>query len=259
MIPLEDSLAKLRSERAEFRLESRHAIPDLVLLNYINEVEENAFAVIEFKNTQSIHRAWPNARAAFESAQLALLLTTDPQYDLAGARAWIYHLRKDRTFAEADEESFNSESGGFSSDAWYQGAVKEMEALWDELSPGKGRFIPQAELLLDQQPRRPDNWAGVSIAPTLRDRMKTITVGSSPSSNLDTAEVYNRAYSGLTRHSHPQMRLRPMGVRGTPNGPVTFEFEERNVAQEYESISALTAGATLLAIAALLVRSRHAI
>src|SRR5688500_12158683 len=90
--------ARYEDLRAAFEPTSEHFVPDIVLLGFLNEIEENVRAVEILADSVVPHRAFPNARAAFEGAQRALLLTTADDYDLAGGKAWLYYLRRDKEY-----------------------------------------------------------------------------------------------------------------------------------------------------------------
>lgn len=229
------ALGKLRPSRA-------HAIPDLVLLGFLNEVEENARVTALIGSSDLPHRGFPNARAAFEAAQLASLLVTDPDYDRAGARAWIYYLRKDRMFVELHPEEFRNPEK-LTPTQWFEAAVEEMASIWDDLDAGKGQLIKEAVRIVESQPRRPDNWAGVSIAPTLRDRMAQYSASRGYPVRTDAAAAYNRAYAALSRESHPRTRLRPIQVQGKPDGYADFDFEQRDPRWDAETALILATAA----------------
>lgn len=104
-----DALARaitgLKAAQAGFRPHAVFFVPDLVLLGYLREAEENASAVLALAESDVPHRAFPNARAVFEAAQLALVLTTHPDYRYAGALAWVHNLRRDHQL-QADMMAF---------------------------------------------------------------------------------------------------------------------------------------------------------
>ena len=239
--------------RAIFRPARAHALPDIVLLGFLNEIEENASVTTLIGSSEFPHRGFPNARSAFEAAQLALLLVTDPDYDRAGARAWVYYLRKDRVFAEMHPDDVQYPEK-LTPSQWFRAAVNEMADLWNDLDAGKGRLILDAEALVESQPRRPDNWAGLPIAPTLRDRLAGYAERHNLPVRTDAAEVYNRAYAALSRESHPRTRLRPIQVRGLPNGYAEFDFEPRDVASDADTALLLATGALAQGYLALVIR-----
>jgi hypothetical protein len=245
--------ARFLEDLAKFQVTRAHAIPDLVLLGFLNEVEENARATSIVGTSDLPHRGFPNARAAFEAAQLALLLVTDPEYDRAGARAWVYYLRKDRRFREMHPEEFRG-LDRLTPAEWFRSAVHEMAEVWNDLDSGKGQLILDAESLVESQPRRPDNWAALPIAPTLRDRLADYSRRHNAPVRSDAAEVYNRAYAALSRESHPRTRLRPIQVRGHPNGHAEFDFEERDLARDAETAVVLATASLSQGCLALAIR-----
>jgi hypothetical protein len=239
---------------ARFAPTRPHLVPDIALLGFLKDVEENSRAVLLFADTPLRHRAYPSARAAFEAAQLALLLVTDSEYDLAGARAWIYYLRRDRDFASQPRDGDAVTIQGLTPNAWFREAVDEIAEMWESFSPRKGQLIAEAERLVMQQPKRPDNWAGVPIARTLSDRMSALAQRTDRPISADAAKAYNNAYAALTRQSHPRTQLRPEEIRSTAGQEVSVRFEVPDFDEQYENAVSLTAGAVLHALAALRAR-----
>src|SRR3989442_10201532 len=92
---LESTLANLDAALSELPATATHLVPDLVLRSYLHDATENGRVVQFLLSSTFRHRVFPSARACFEAAEQALLLASDPKYDLAGAKAWVYGHRKD--------------------------------------------------------------------------------------------------------------------------------------------------------------------
>lgn len=168
----DDDLARFRRTSALLAPTAAHLIPDIVLQGFLNDLHENAEAAAEIAKGPRPHRAFPNARSAFETMQLSLLLVTSNDYDRDGARAWVYYLKKDREFTNLHDDA--ELVMGFSPDERFNAAVAEMAETWDDFAPGKGALIREAVAIVEKQPRRPDNWAGVPVAPTLASRFEEL-------------------------------------------------------------------------------------
>lgn len=255
MSVLATALAEFRAAKAKFTPTRAHLVPDLALLGLLCDVEENAEAVLALGATPVPHRAYPNARAAFEASQQALLLATEPDYDLSGARAWAFFLRNDREFVRGPRDGQTSTVMGLDPDSWFKAATEEMAETWETFAPGKGDVMKRAVALVEAQPRRPDNFAGVPIAPTLRDRLVALAAKAGKAGMPDAAALYNNAYAALSRESHPRTQLRPEDIRSGPDDTVRVRFEERDLAYRYGSAELLAAGALRQALAALGARS----
>jgi hypothetical protein len=209
-------------------------------------------------NSEFRHRAFPNARSCFEAAQQALMLTTDSDYDLAGAKAWVYAHRKDL------KQGMQAELAGLLDDLpdhlpakeYFAKRFQEMQETWNMFSPGKGDLLKNAEVALDRQPRRPDNWAGVDIASALETRLdampnpKRIQLPPTRPSAL-----LRGAYALLNRETHPHSsRLEPDSVRGSANGAVEFVFGSDSSAEQADLAEVLAISSLNLAMAALALR-----
>jgi hypothetical protein len=240
-----------------FRASGNHLIPDMVLMGFVSEVVESAHAVIALLAANLGHRAFPNARTAFEAMQQLLLLVTDADYDLAGAKAWIFFSRRDFALLDShgDSADLPTDPEEYPDKKGLDLALAEITKIWDRYSPGKGRMIAQAAEILAAQPRRPDNWAGVPIAPELQRRFLALAsrMGTTPLVS-DHARTYNATYSILTRESHPRTRFQPDRMMGHVNGPITFEYEPKE-AEAADNVTAIAAGAIAQTVVAMRIRS----
>lgn len=249
-------LQRLESLQTAFQASGSHLIPDMVLMGFVSEVVESARAVSTLLSANLGHRAFPNARTAFEAMQQLLLLVTDENYDLAGAKAWVFFSRRDfallTDFGNSADlplapEEFPEKSG-------LDLAIAEITKLWNDYSPGKGQLIIKAAEILATQPKRPANWAGVSIAPELERRFLALTREKGIStSEPEHARIYNATYSILSRESHPRTRFQPDRISGRINGPITFEYDP-NESDAARNVAAITAGAVAQSVTAMLIR-----
>lgn len=255
MSELERSLSELRAALASYRVSKAHFVPDIALRGLVNDVEENAGVVAALRGHDLRHRAYANARAAGEASQLALLLATADDYDVAGARAWVYYLRQDREFATRRRTTPVAGSDDLTPDERYRAALEEMAELWEGMAPGKRDVLVAAQELVEAQPKRPDNFLGVAVAPALRDRIGRAYTAAGRTPPVDVAAAYNNAYAASSRQAHPRASLRPSSVRSRPGEQtVVVEYEPIDRDFHLENAVLLANAAVLEALAALRVQ-----
>jgi hypothetical protein len=226
-IGLEEAKEIYSEARARFRPSAEHLVPDIALLGFLRDVEENAQAVEILAASKLPHRGYPNARAAYEASQRAILLATSPDYDLDGAKAWVYYLRRDRNYLALPRSSAPAQSPS-DPEAWFDGSLDEMAQVWESLAPGKGKLLRRALAELPGKKVRAENWAGVAIVPTIRDRLNALFERGGKASRGDTSSVYNAAYGGLSRQSHPSARLELSRVLKNDQGQIALEERPRD-------------------------------
>lgn len=224
---LPEARALYDEARARLNVSADHLVPDIALIGFLTEIDENVRAVEVVAASDLPHRAYPNARAAYEAAQRALLLVTAEDYDLEGAKAWVYYLRRDREYLRLPRSSIPA-GGPPDPIAWFEGSLAEMERAWNDLAPGRGALLRRALAELPPVGARPDNWARVRIARTLRDRLNALLESRGKPSRGDTEPVYQAAYSGLTRLAHPGSRLDLVRISRAAGGQLRLEERPRN-------------------------------
>lgn len=236
-----------------FRPEADHLVPDLALIAFLDEVQGNAATVLLVTKSKAPGRPFPNARAAFEAAQQAMLLASDPDYDLAGAKAWVYYKQRD-LHLQTDAEALFQRPDDVPAEEFYRGALQEMADTWEMYSPGKGGLIDEAEKALKLQAvRRPDSWAGVNPAHELDQRLRDLAAFKGlPLSVPDPTSAFRVTYGVLCRQTHPRTTgLEPTQIRGEPGGIVAFEFDPDDGPDINEVATEMTSGAVKFAMAAL--------
>lgn len=241
-----------------FEASGSHLIPDMVLIGFVNDVVECGHSVIVMVKAGLGRRAFSNARTAFEAMQQLLLLVTDDDYDLAGAKAWVFFARRDFSMFErhGDVNDLPTAPTEFPDKRGLELALAEITSIWNAYSPGKGELIDRADAMLDTQPkRRPTNWAGIPIAPELQRRFKTLAMdrGIVPHAP-DHAEIYNATYSILSRESHPRIGFQPDRIIGRVNGPIRFEYDEGET-DSTNNVIRITAGSVAQAVTAMQLRA----
>jgi len=240
------ALAALRSTLSVFRLSREHLVPDMALLGFLNEVEEHGEIVLHIGAHRFCDRAYPAARAVFESSQRAVVLAMQPDYDIAGARAWVYYLRRERDFALDVGGPGYVREDGMTPDSWYAAALDEIADVWDSVSKGKGQIIHKAAALVARR-SKPDNFLGVNVAPEIRDRFAAVYQRAGLTTSIDVARIQNNAYAAASLQAHPQTRLRPSNLAEHEDGSIVITFEERDRPHQYNGAVTLAAGAIGLA------------
>jgi hypothetical protein len=257
---LDTILASLHATLLQLPSTAAHLVPDLVLRSYLHDAEENG-KVVQFLLPSTLrHRAFPNVRACFEAAQLSLLLASDPNYDLAGAKAWVYGHRKDLYQGSEAERAglLDDLPEQLPADEFFANQFREMKETWNSFAPGKGALLHEAKIALERQPKRPDNWAGLNIPEALEERL-----GAMPNPEsieippVKASDLLRSAYAVLNRETHPHsLRLEPSTIHSSNGGAVTFVFDPVNSAEQADLAEKITASSLKLALAAASLRRR---
>lgn len=87
---LAEARDRYEAARNRFFVSPDHLVPDIALLGFLRDIEESVQTVEVVAGSDLPQRAFPNARAPYEAAQRGLLLVTAEDYDLDGAKAWVY-------------------------------------------------------------------------------------------------------------------------------------------------------------------------
>ncbi len=255
-------MERLVKARSDFRLAreafsplAAHLVPDMVLLGYAIEIDENIHAAELLLTNGFGHRAFPNVRAAYEAAQLAILLVTDNDYDLAGARAWLYHHHKDAGYVKMHGPTVMQGEDDMTPEQWLEAATREIADTWEDFSPGKRDVVAKASDILRRQRSKPDNWAGVSVASELAKRMEALAKRGGHQAREGVAKVYSAGYAALNRDTHPRTRFKPCTITGTINGAVSFVEEKLDIDRACNTVIAIAAGSLNHGVVAFNIRA----
>jgi hypothetical protein len=252
------ALRAFREHFAAFVPHASHLVPDIALRGFLHEMLENALIASSIAEGPIPHRAFPNVRSAFEAAQLALLLATSSDYDLDGARAWVYDLRKDRELqrsAEGLPESTDADASGYSPDERYEGAIKEMAEFWEDYARGKGHFMKRAQAIVEKQKRKPDNWAGVAIGVELARRLRLMAEQRGAETAVGNPDIaLSGAYTVMCRFTHPRPSLRPLTFKRQSDDSVSIEYEKPDHENNRAMVATLAAGSLNFGTSALQLR-----
>jgi len=253
---LQSALANLDAALHDLPVTGTHLVPDLVLRSYLHDAAENARVVRFLLASEFRDRAFPSARACFEAAQLALLLASDRNYDLAGAKAWVYGHRKDFYQGGQAERAglLDDLPEHLSAEEFFARQFEEMEETWNRFAPGKGALLQEAKVALDEQKKRrgPDNWAGLNIANALEERVDSMPRPKGMKlPPVKASELLRAAYALLSREAHPHsLRVEARSIRSTASGAITVEFGPDSPAEQADLAEKLTLASLSFAMSA---------
>jgi hypothetical protein len=227
--PLAEELAALLQKLEEFkprldahRIRHEHLAADLVMAGYGASVWDagNAVALLS-RDGLYMSATFPVARLAFETGMDALYLATSTDYDRAGSKAYVFE-RFEYADIRADlGAAFNVE--GFEDETTEYAAVStsltEMAQDLDKVRTGQGQeilsamdhFLPKFKGARRGK-RHPGNWAEIS-------RRKMASELEQREGPQGVAERLKAAYSGLSRSSHPRLRLEAWEPNRNAPGP----------------------------------------
>jgi hypothetical protein len=208
---LAEPLNRLRQRLDGFQLRFSRYAADLSLYGFLLSAWENASAAFHILTKSEVPFAcYPSARAAFESAEDALLLASSPNYNRDGARARVFEhleladlsLEMSRAFSDPERElpyqTYDGVSTAFADDASHLNAV--CPGLGEQITEAFAYFRPKFEAARAGKGRHPGHWSELSrraIAKELVERGATDA----------SADQLIAAYADLSRNTHPRLRL----------------------------------------------------
>src|SRR5260370_39971631 len=150
-------LEELESELRAFSCRPRTLVGDLVLFGLGADVLETATSVLHTAASALPHKAFSNARLAFEAAQILVVLATHETYELAGPQAWVYFELKSAAW-QASAQRYRAQPDS-SEEQILQRRVEQMAKIWDSLCEGHGKLLHDAfGLVWRDRKKRPDNF-----------------------------------------------------------------------------------------------------
>ena len=222
-------LEQLTALSQRLLIRADHLPADLTLLGLVEDLLEAASAVLALSESAASIVTYPLTRTAFEAAQRIIVLATDDDYLRTGARAWLYHHRKDMRILRIDE-------GREAAEAWFASAVGRLRDIWRA-------YCPDAEVILSQEndrlranevKRGPDNFMCQDLARLVQERYPRALATAGIS--LAELESMNRSiYAFLSRESHARLRVDPLGYRISADGSVTIIQRKTDDAAKQES------------------------
>jgi hypothetical protein len=239
-------LEQLDSELRTFACRPSSLVADLVLVALATDLLETGLAVREASRTELPHKAYPNARLAFETAQNLLVLATHEHYELAGAVAWVYFESKDAPWRSEIERAKSGNGVGPTDEQWLDTRVDQMVRVWNSVSPGAADVLQEALATVRRDRKKgPDNW----LHQNMSDRHhRSYTLLATKGGNVmpaDTAELNEKMYRVLCRETHVRPRLDSFGViHNSADNTVRIDILPRNLDRARRAV----VGGTELAI-----------
>jgi hypothetical protein len=239
---LTEKLDDLGAELDSFAFRPRTLVSDLVLFALATDVFESAKAVHHTSNSALPHKAYSNARLAFEGAQQSLVLATHEDYETAGALAWVYFESKDANWRAALERKKHAHSSEPTDDQWIEARVTQMSRAWDSVAEGRGSLLFNAlnQVRRDRK-KKPDNWLHENM--TLRQHRAYAVFAARGTSGVpgESAELNQNMYLALCRETHARPRLDSFGiVLDRARGTIRVQLETRSLEQARHAVSAGT-------------------
>ena len=190
-------------------------------------------------NSALPHKAYSNARLAFEGAQHALVLSTHEDYVGAGALAWVYFESNDASWRAKFERQKNAHPSNPTADQWLDTRVDEMASIWDSVAAGQGKLLLQALLRVRQQrKKRPDNWLHENMIPRQQRAYEIFAENGGTSAFAETAELNQGIYQVLCRETHARPRLDTFSViHDQARDTIRLQVKARNPEQARHAVT----------------------
>ncbi len=238
-------LDKLRAELESFSCRPRTLVPDLVLVALATDLLETGIAVLETAGSRLPHKAFANARLAFETAQNILVLATHEDYALAGCIAWVYFESKDASWRAALEQRQSGTS--MTPDAWLDRQVREMGTTWNKFSPHQDHMLQDALARVRRdQKKKPDNWLHETMTARQHRAYELFSAADGGAAPADTVILNHKMYEVLCRETHVRPRLESFGIiHDRENDTIRIDILPRNAKTARRSV----VGGTELSIA----------
>ncbi len=159
-MPLTEQIRELNTELGLFEWRRRTLPADLVLMGLATDVLETGAAIQETAESALPHKAFANARLAFEAGQQMLVLATHDNYEGAGTDAWVYFELKAAAW-HADAVRLRDPATPVSTRQLLKARVAQMREAWSLYREDAGAMLDRSvESVWDWHDRRqfPDNW-----------------------------------------------------------------------------------------------------
>jgi hypothetical protein len=227
---LGQSLKELQIEIDLFVCRPATLVLDLVLMALAIDVLESADAAYYTTQSKLPHKAYSNARLAFEGSQQALVLATHENYPGAGARASVYFESKDAFWRAALERKKGLRAPNFTEDQWLEESVDRMSRIWDSMAEGQGTLLNDAlSMLRKEAKKRPDNWLHENMAVRQHAAYALFAAAGGRSSPPETAQMNQVIYQTLCRETHARPRLDSIRIsHNRGSGSVQVQLEPRS-------------------------------
>lgn len=236
---LANRLKQLEAEIDSFACTRRAFVPDLVLLGLAIDVFESGKAVYDTSHSGFPHKAYSNARLAFEGTQQAVVLVTHERYEHAGATAWVYFESKDAYWRSAIERNKDAISSELTADEWLDSRVLAMSRLWDSMLLGQSALLNDAlQLVRQDAKKRPDNWLHEDLTARQHRAYEMFGANKATEDLSQTAEINKRIYRTLCREAHARPRLDSIAIPGNEDlGTIKVVFQARNAENSRRAVT----------------------
>jgi len=238
---LADRLEELGAEIELFVCRPPTLLGDLVLFGLATDVLETAEAVLNTAVSGLPHKAYANARLAFEGAQNLLALSTHEDYPAAGARAWVYFESKSAKWRASRRAQHHQADTG-SAEKWLDQRVGQMAGIWDSVCPGKSALLFDAVKLVRKTGKKPpDNWLHENMADREDRAYAMFAARGSREMSGHTAELSKMMYAVLCHETHSHPRLDSFGlVSGHREGVLRVDRLPRDLSQARHAVTSGT-------------------
>jgi hypothetical protein len=173
-VELHHRLEELESELRAFSCRPRTLAGDLVLFGLGTDVMETAASVLHTAASALPHKAYSNARLAFEGAQILAALATHEKYEIVGSHAWVYFEMKSAAWRASAQHQRDAQSAT-DDHRILQSRVEQMAKVWDSVCLGRGKLLRDAfELVWQERKKRPDNCLHENMASALARNYHTL-------------------------------------------------------------------------------------
>lgn len=249
---LAKAIEDLESELALFSGKPRTLVPDLVLFALATDVLESGRAVLHAVNSSLPHKAYSNARLAFDGAQQVLVLATHENYESSGTLAWVYFELKDAAW-RAQQQRKDQRLPDVTADQWLDEQVAQMSRIWDSVAEGQGALLAPALLRVRElRKKRPDNWLHEDLLPRQHRAYELLAASAHKHISAKTEEVNDTIYRVLCREAHARPRLESFRIEhDTARDTVQFHLLPRNPDQARHAVANGTELSISEAVAAL--------
>ena len=229
---LESALGDLERRIKHFRCRQLEFAGDLTLYGFLRGTWESASAaMVLVRDTDFGPVAYPCVRAAFEAAEDALLLVTEPTFSEAGARARVFERLEFADVKLEMHDAFANPGTGEPVRDYSEAAasIEKDAATWESQCPGRGQLLLGA--LAHFKPlfekarggkRHPSHWSQLSrrkIAKEIGRRVGEAEFGVS----------LVATYAQLSRASHPRFRLESWERYRNSGGEHRLRRHEREI------------------------------
>jgi hypothetical protein len=245
-MPLADTIRELNDELGRFVWRGRMLPADVVLLGLSTDVLETAAAIQETADSDFPHKAFANARLAFETAQHLLALATHEHYEQAGAEAWAYFELKTASWKSAALRLRDPATTTTTTRDLLEARVEQMRGVLTVFRPDAPALLDQAVAVVwDWHKRngRPDNWVPEKMTSRQRRAYEMFAAATAGRVPADTSATNEAMYKVLCHETHAHPRLKQFEIRVDGRG-VQFIRRLRDADGARRSVT----GATELAV-----------